>query len=112
MQFDSETIDGILIVAPPKMDIDAGNADEFKKDAASAIQGHNNVIMDMSNINFMDSAGLGAMLSVFKKVRAEGGRFRIFGLVGEVKALFQLVRMQRLFEIHDDKETAVATAKS
>lgn len=60
MQFDSETVDSVLVVSPPKMDLDASSAEEFKKDIASVIEGRTNVVIDMANINFMDSAGLGA----------------------------------------------------
>lgn len=110
MQLQSENRDGLLVISTPQMDIDASNADEFKKDTSTLLQGHHNIIMDLSNVGFMDSAGLGAILSMFKKIRADGGQFRVFGLSNEVKALFDLVRIRRLFEIHPDKESAVQAA--
>lgn len=112
MQFDYEEIDGIWMVATPKMDLDASNVEDFKKAAAPLVQGRSRVVMDLSGIGFMDSAGLGAILSIFKKVRGDGGQFRVFGLSNEVKALFELVRMQRLFEVYPDRESAVAASRS
>lgn len=109
MRFSTENVDGILIISPPRTDLDANNADDFKKDVAPVVEGHRRVVMDLSPVGFMDSAGLGAMLSAFKAVRAEGGQFKIFGLSKEVKALFELVRMHRLFEIYDDKESALGS---
>jgi anti-sigma B factor antagonist len=109
MRFETELVNDIIIVSPPKVDLDAGNAEEFKKDIAGATDKHSKVIMNLEPIGFMDSAGLGAMLSAYKKVRAEGGQFRIFGLNKDVKALFELVRMHRLFEIYEDKQSAVAS---
>lgn len=111
MQFQHEDIDGVFILVTPRMDLDASNADEFKKNAGPAIQGQSKVVMDLSGIGFMDSAGLGAILSVFKRVRADGGQFRVFGLSDEVKALFDLVRMQRLFEVYPDRESAVQASQ-
>jgi anti-sigma B factor antagonist len=108
MNLRTEDVNSILIVSVPTMDLDASKADEFKKSAGPLVQGHSRVIMDLSGIGFMDSAGLGAILSVFKKVRADGGQFRVFGLSEEVKALFELVRMQRLLEVYSDRETAIS----
>jgi anti-sigma B factor antagonist len=109
MRFTTEEENGVLIVIPPKMDLDASNAEEFKRDITPTVAGRKSVIMDLSEVGFMDSAGLGAMLSAFKKVRAEGGLFKIFGPNKDIKALFELVRMHRLFEILGDKESAISS---
>lgn len=107
MLFKTEIIDDILIVLPPRMDLDANDADEFKRDIAPVIAGHQKVALNLTSIGFMDSAGLGAMLSAYRKVQAEGGQFRIFGLNPEVKELFELVRMHRLFAIYQDKDSTI-----
>ena len=112
VQFQSEDIDGILMVSTPSTDLDASNAEEFKKGIVPVVNGYSRVIMDLSGIGFMDSAGLGAILSVYKKVREEGGQFRVFGLSKEVKALFDLVRMQRLFELCEDREWAIRASQT
>lgn len=112
MQFQTEEINDILVVTTPKIDIDANNAEEFKKSVAPVVERHQKVVMDLGGIGFMDSAGLGAILSVYKKVRADGGKFVVYGLNGEVQALFDLVRMHRLFIIQDDKESALQAAQS
>ncbi|MHB0999185.1 MAG: STAS domain-containing protein [Armatimonadota bacterium] len=112
MEFKTEDADGILLISTSHMDLDASNADEFKKSAAVVVQGAKKVIMDLSNIGFMDSAGLGAILSIFKIVRVDGGQFWVFGLTDEVQDLFNLVRMQRLFGVFPDKESAINASKS
>lgn len=107
MKFESEEVDGVFVLIAPKMDLDASDAEEFKKGAAAEVQGHAKVAMDVSGIGFMDSAGLGAILSVYKKVRSNGGRFNLFGLSDEVTALFDLVRMRRLLDVYPDRESAI-----
>lgn len=111
MRFETESVDNILIVSPPQGDLDASNSDEFKRDIAAVVDGYKKVILNIEPVPFMDSAGMGALLSVYKKVMADGGQFRIYGLSKEVKTLFDLVRMQRLFEIHQEKESAVQSLK-
>ena len=107
MQLQTEALDNVLIVRTPTLDLDASNAEDFKSSAASLVDGYDRVVFDLSNISFMDSAGLGAVLSVYRKVITDGGQFRVYGLSKEVKALFDLVRMQRLFDIYPDKDSAV-----
>lgn len=111
MQFQAEQSDGVQVITVPRMDLDASNADEFKRDAAPLVEGHPSVVLDFGGVGFMDSAGLGAVLSVYKKVRSEGGRFGVFGLSPEVSALFDLVRMRRLFDVYADKEAAIRESK-
>lgn len=108
MQLQTEVLNNILILSTPILDLDASNAEDFKTSAGTLIDGYDRVVLDLNNIGFMDSAGLGAVLSVYRKVIVEGGHFRVFGLSKEVQALFDLVRMQRLFEILPDKESALA----
>lgn len=112
MIFRSEDIDGVRVITTPPTEIDAGNAEEFKRDISPLLDGASKVAIDLSSVQFMDSAGLGAMLSAFKKVRAEGGQFKAFGLTKEVRELFELVRMQRLFDVYDDKEKAIEALQS
>ncbi|UCH33206.1 MAG: STAS domain-containing protein [Armatimonadota bacterium] len=107
MPFEAEDVDGILIVTAPFMELDASTADDFKQTLAPIVSGHAKVAVDLSGVRFMDSAGLGAILSVCKTVRAGNGRFCVFGLTEAVKALFDLVRVHRLFAVHEDRETAV-----
>lgn len=112
MQFGTEVLDSILILTPPAIDLDASNAEEFKRSITPLVDGHSVVVLNLESISFMDSAGLGAVLSLYKKVRADGGEFRVYGMTKEVKALFDLVRMQRLFEICDNRMTALRAPNS
>ena len=111
MAFKAEEVDGVLIISTPHMDLDASKAGEFKGTVARMVAGHPKVAIDLGKIGFMDSAGLGAILSVCKTVRAGGGQFSVFGLTEAVRALFYLVRVHRLFEVHEDKESAIRACR-
>ena len=107
MLFKTDVINEILVITPPEIDLDASNSEEFKRNVTPLLDGYAIVVLDLQNIGFMDSAGLGAILSLYKKVRADNGEFRVYGMSKEVRALFDLVRMQRLFEICDNREIAL-----
>ena len=54
------------------------------------------ITIDMSGLRSIDSSGVGAVVSVYKRVRAQGGRVTIAGLRGQPLAIFQLLRLDRL----------------
>jgi anti-sigma B factor antagonist len=68
------------------------------------------VVLDLSEVGFMDSTGLGAMLSCLRLMKAKGGSLRVCSLKPEVRRLFDMVMMDRVFDIHPDVETALAKA--
>ena len=100
--------DNVTIMQPPYSTLDTRNVSEFRDSVQSILRDGGNVVLDMSNITFVDSAGLGALLSAMKQITAIGGSLRLTGLHEEVLTLFRLVRMNRVFEIFDGIEEAIA----
>ena len=66
------------------------------------------VVFDMTQLEFVDSSGLGAILSCVRQLSARGGELKLCGLSKGVRALLELVRMHRVVEIHNDVDEAVA----
>jgi anti-sigma B factor antagonist len=60
----------------------------------------------MAKVKFVDSSGLGALLSCLRQVNAEGGDLKICGLTKQVRVIFELVRMHRIFEMFNTREEA------
>lgn len=86
--------------------LDASVAPEFKSAMEKIItSGNNQLIIDISKLSFMDSSSLGAMVSVLKQISATG-KMVIFGASGTVLELFKLTRMDRIFTLANDIETA------
>ncbi len=107
MELPLETAGAIAVVTIPVDELDAGNAGELKRDAAAALGERRYAVFDLSRVRFVDSSGLGAMLSILRGVAARGGDLKLCGLSPQVKATFQLVRLDRIFEIHPRREDAV-----
>ncbi len=59
------------------------------------------VHVDATNLAYIDSSGLGALVSIYKKAAELGGRVKISGLRGDVKELFDLTNLNRVFDISD-----------
>lgn len=62
-------------------------------------EGNINFIFNFSECNFIDSTGLGALVSIYKKCAEKGGSIKLKSLNPEVEKLFKLTRLDKIFEI-------------
>lgn len=107
MQIEDKVIKGILVVTPLEKRLDATAATDFKGKMVDWINlGHRRIILDLSLVDFVDSSGLGAIVSCLKTL-GEGGDLVISGIRDAVLSLFQLTRMNRVFQIFPSSEAAI-----
>ena len=101
---------GIAEVEADKLD--ASNTPEFKNGMAPVVQTNTKVVLDMCRLRFVDSSGLGAILSCFQKLNARGGDMKLCCMSDRVQTVFELARLQRIFDIYSTREDAVAAFES
>jgi anti-sigma B factor antagonist len=63
-----------------------------------------NILVDLQNVTFMDSAGLGALVSILKTVRFSGAEFCLCSLSEQVKIIFDLTKMEKVFKIFESRQ--------
>jgi anti-sigma B factor antagonist len=98
---------GVLVVALREDNLDASNVQAFKDTMHALVQAHHKVVLDMDGVKFIDSSGLGALISYLRQQTARQGDLRLCNLSGTVQALFELMRMQRVFKTHPSIDDAV-----
>ncbi len=108
MDISVDHIDGVAVATVPVDELDASNSNEFKRDIAPVLQANSKLILDLSRLRFVDSSGLGAMLSCLRQLTAKGGDLKLCSMSQQVRSLFELVRMHRIFDIHPTREDAMA----
>jgi anti-sigma B factor antagonist len=92
-------VDGQLIV---------GNRQELKQRVLDALDaGDRKFLIDFTRTGYIDSSGLGVLVSLSKKIRDEGGDLRLAGLNEDLKTLFELTKLDTLFAIADSAEQAL-----
>lgn len=92
-------VDGQLVVT---------NRQEFKQAILDALeQGARTVIVDFSKSGYIDSSGLGALVSISKRVRDAGGDLRLAGLNDDLRTLFELTRLDALFPLFATRADAL-----
>jgi|LSQX01.1.fsa_nt_gb anti-sigma B factor antagonist len=88
--------------------LDAASVKNFKESVAVLVKKEIiNIVVDMKEIDFIDSSGLGSLVSCLRLVNNEGGDIRLSSLQSQIRALLELTRMHRVFQIFDDAETAI-----
>lgn len=92
--------------------LDALSAPDFKARMSGALTGATpKVVLDLSPVGFIDSAGLASILSLVKGL-PEGGELRIAGARDAVKAVFRLTRLDKVLPLHETLEDAVAAMEA
>lgn len=87
--------------------LDAGNVGTFKQLIQPYLDENQVVLVDMSQLDFVDSSGLGSLLSCLRAMNNKGGKLKLIGMTKPVHSLFELVRMNRIFSIYENKQAAI-----
>ena len=92
-------VDGQLIV---------GNRQELKQKILDALEaGDRKFLIDFTRTGYIDSSGLGVLVSLSKKIRDQGGDLRLAGLNEDLKTLFELTKLDTLFAISETAAEAL-----
>jgi anti-sigma B factor antagonist len=102
-----ERIDGGAVVSLHGDHLDMGNVEAFTGDITPILESNRRVLIDLTRVQFVDSAGLGALMACRRRLSAEGGSLTLYGLTRRVRSVFELSRMHRLFDIAETKEEAL-----
>lgn len=68
----------------------------------------NRIVIDLSGVNYISSAGWGIFIGEIKEIRRKGGDLKLAGMVGDVFEVFQLLEFNTILEAYDSAEQAVA----
>ncbi len=108
MEATIEMIGNSVVIVLPGSSLDASNARTLKQEVNLILESHKQVIFDLGELHFVDSSGLGAILSCLRHLNARGGDLKLCAMSRPVRALFEIVRMHRIFDIYNSKEEAAA----
>jgi len=76
----------------------------FDKLAKDKVQ---KVVINLASVNYVDSSGLATLVSALKGVKSFGGKLRLVNLSSKVKGLFEITKLDKLFDIKDNEEEAL-----
>lgn len=85
--------------------LDSTKVAQFRDEVNALVQSHPDVILiDLKEVTFIDSSGLGALVAALKTVRSAGGKLLICSINEQVRMLFELTSMDRVFDVLPNRE--------
>ena len=92
-------------VVQPSGILDGVRGNQLRRDISDVVaSGADIVLIDLQDVTFMDSSGLSSLISAQRMVRTAGGKLFICSINDQAKMLFELTKMNRVFEIFADRE--------
>jgi anti-sigma B factor antagonist len=70
-------------------------------------EGNKKILLNLRNVDYIDSSGLGELVSAFTSMRSGGGALKLLNLTKRVQALLQITKLYTVFDITDDEATSV-----
>ncbi len=100
------------VIVLPDEEIEVYNISEIKEVLFDIIdKGNRRLVMDMSRVEYIDSSGLGVMVSVLKKVKHAEGKLVLISPKSSVKQILSLTNLDKVFNIQDNLENAVEAVR-
>ena len=70
-------------------------------------KGQKHILLNLGEVNYIDSAGVGELVSAFTSVRNQGGELKLLNLTKKVHDLLQITKLYTVFDVKDDEAAAV-----
>jgi anti-sigma B factor antagonist len=111
MNISTEKHNDTIVLNLKEERLDAHNSGELRDAILKLLEnGGNRFIVDLSEVRFIDSSGLGALLSGYKNATLRSGSFVLAGLQPRVQSMFELTRLHRVFDIYSNLNEALGNA--
>ncbi|MBI5485658.1 MAG: STAS domain-containing protein [Deltaproteobacteria bacterium] len=108
MKFKTEDNGNVVVVFVKEERLDAHNSGELKTELNRLFEsGSINLIIDLKDVLFIDSSGLGVLVSGYKNASTKMGSIKLSGLQAQVKSMFELTRLHRVFDIFSTVDSAL-----
>lgn len=72
-------------------------------------KGHKNILLNLGEVTYIDSSGIGELVSGFTAVSNQGGHLKLLNLTKKVHDLLQITKLLTVFDVHDDEAKAITS---
>ncbi|WP_100065402.1 STAS domain-containing protein [Miniphocaeibacter massiliensis] len=80
-------------------DLDAYSSEDFKTEVLKSLTTPKNIVIDANKLEFIDSTGLGSLISIYNKVKEENNKITIINMKSNVKKIFEITELDKVFNI-------------
>ena len=112
MKLSTRQVDGVTIVDCSGR-ITLGEGSVMMRDTVRDLlaKGNKKIVLNLGDVNYIDSSGLGELVSAFTTAKNQGADVKLLGLTKKVKDVLQLTKLYTVFDIYDDEASAIASYK-
>ena len=109
LKIEHRQVEGVTVIdLKGKMTIGAGDV-QFRKEVKSLLeQGNEKLVLDLAHLKYMDSSGVGELVSTFTTVTNRGGQLLLCNLSGKILDLLQITQLLQVFDTYESVDEAVA----
>ncbi len=72
-------------------------------------KGNKNVLLNLADVTYIDSSGIGELVSSYTRVSKDGGQLKLLNLTKKVHDLLQITKLYTVFDVHDDEARAIGS---
>jgi anti-sigma B factor antagonist len=112
MKSNTRQVDGVTIVDLSGR-ITLGEGSVLLRDMVRDLvtKGQRKILLNLGDVTYIDSSGIGELVSAFTTVRNQGGELKLLNLTKKVHDLLQITKLYTVFDVKDDEAAAVAAFK-
>ena len=109
----SQRAAGAVTVLEAKGKITIGEGDLILREEIGKLLGEEKkqIVLDLGGVSYMDSAGVGELVSVYTSVKNRGGELKLSALTKKIKDLLTITQLMTIFDVHETDAEAVASFK-
>jgi anti-sigma B factor antagonist len=102
-------VEGVVVVDLSGQ-IKLGEGSSIVRDTVKDLlsKGQKSILLNLANISYIDSSGIGELVAAFTSVRNQGGEMKLLHLTKKVHDLLQITKLYTVFDVRDDEADAVA----
>jgi anti-sigma B factor antagonist len=110
MKVSTRLVDGVVILDLSGR-ITLGEGSVQLRDAIRDLvaQGQKNILLNLGDVNYIDSSGIGELVSAFTTVKNQGGQLKLLNLTKKVHDLLQITKLYTVFDVKDDEASAIGS---
>jgi anti-sigma B factor antagonist len=109
MNIDVTQSSGVAVVVP-RGDLDMAAVPEIRSALTGLLDnGQSRLLIDLDDVGYIDSSGMGTLIAAMKQARAAGGDVRLCGLQEDVRIIFEITRVMQAMSIHPTRQEALAS---
>jgi anti-sigma B factor antagonist len=109
MKAEVRQVEGVVVVDLSGQ-IKLGEGSSVVRDTVKDLlsKGHRNILLNLGNVSYIDSSGIGELVAAFTSVRNQGGEMKLLNLTRKINDLLQITKLYTVFDVRDDEAEAVA----